>query len=62
MAKVVLRRWNITSTMDFGRIVYAMIESGHLRRREQDSIEDFSNVFNFETDFDAAYRIQAAQA
>src|SRR5437588_6824899 len=26
MAGAVLRRWNITSTMDFGRIVFAMVE------------------------------------
>lgn len=57
MARTVLRRWNITSTMDFGHIVYAQIELGQLQKVEEDSIDDFKNVYDFETAFESEYRI-----
>ncbi len=58
MAGVVLRRWGIISTMDFGRIVFAMIASGQLQKTDDDSVEDFRNVYDFRTAFDTGYRIE----
>src|SRR3982750_2650174 len=40
-APTVLARWGIQRTEDFGRIVFAMIEAGLLRRSDEDSLEDF---------------------
>src|SRR5262245_6150849 len=58
MARTVLRRWGITSTMDFGRIVFAMVDNGLMSKTEQDSIEDFRDVYDFAAAFDTArYRI-----
>jgi uncharacterized repeat protein (TIGR04138 family) len=57
LAGTVLRHWNITSTLDFGRIVFALIEAGHMQRTDEDTIEDFRNVFDFRTAFEADYRI-----
>ena len=57
MAGAVLRRWGITSTMDFGRIVFVMIENGMLQKTDDDTIEDFRNVYDFRTAFEAKYRI-----
>lgn len=51
MAKVVLNRWNIRATIDFGRIVYLMIDNGFMRKNDQDSLEDFRNVYDFEQAF-----------
>jgi len=51
MASVVLKSWNITSTMDFGRIVFKMVEHGALGKRPEDRIEDFKDAFDF-SDFD----------
>lgn len=51
MARVVLENWNITSTMDFGRIIFEMIEHGAMGKRPEDRIEDFRDVFDF-SDFD----------
>ena len=39
MARTVLRRWNVTSTLDFGRIVYAQIEMGEMQKVDEDSID-----------------------
>jgi uncharacterized repeat protein (TIGR04138 family) len=58
MARAVLSRWGITCTMDFGRIVYTLIDAGYMSRNEQDSIEDFRNVYDFKAAFDAGYRIE----
>lgn len=47
MAPLVLRRWNIERTDDFGRIVYALIDLGYLRKSPDDSIDDFRAVYDF---------------
>lgn len=49
LARTVLRRWNVTSTMDFGKIVYALIEGGVLAKNDGDRLEDFRAVFDFAT-------------
>lgn len=58
MARCVLEKWNITTTYDFGRIVYAMVENDLLNKTDEDSVEDFRNVYDFAT-LDAAYRIES---
>ncbi|HYE17474.1 MAG TPA: Minf_1886 family protein [Tepidisphaeraceae bacterium] len=58
MARTVLARWNITTTYDFGRIVFALVDHGHMAKTEDDTIEDFRNVFDFATAFDAGYKIE----
>ncbi|HEY8666136.1 MAG TPA: Minf_1886 family protein [Tepidisphaeraceae bacterium] len=57
LARTVLLRWGITSTLDFGRIVFAMVDNGLMSKTEQDTIEDFRQVFDFRNAFDANYRI-----
>jgi uncharacterized repeat protein (TIGR04138 family) len=57
MARTVLRRWNITSTLDFGRIVYSLIEAGQMQKVEDDSLDDFKNVYDFKAAFETEYRI-----
>jgi uncharacterized repeat protein (TIGR04138 family) len=57
MARTVLRRWNIISTLDFGRIVYEQIDAGQMQKVDEDSIDDFKNVYDFETAFESDYRI-----
>ena len=58
LAPTVLRRWNITTTYDFGRIVFALVEHKHMQKTDDDTIEDFRNVFDFKTAFDANYKIE----
>ena len=57
MASAVLRKWRIYSTEDFGRIVFALVEAGHLQKRPEDSFEDFKNVYDFHEAFENAYEI-----
>ena len=57
LARTVLRRWNVTSTLDFGRIVFAMVEAGLMQKTDDDTLEDFRNVFDFRAAFESDYQI-----
>jgi len=61
MAPAVLRSWGLRSTADFGRMVFALVDAGLLQKLPEDRIEDFDNVYDFDTAFDAAYKISMAQ-
>lgn len=58
LARTVLRRWNIHTTQDFGRIVFSLVENGWMSKTDEDDITDFRNVFDFETAFVEGYRIE----
>jgi uncharacterized repeat protein (TIGR04138 family) len=60
LARTVLRRWGIQTTLDFGRMVFALIEAGQMQRTDNDTLEDFRNVYDFKSAFEAGYRIQLA--
>ena len=51
LAKTVLTTWNIHGTIDFGNMVYLLIENGLWRKTPEDSLEDFRDVYDFETAF-----------
>ena len=55
LAPTVLRHWGITSTEDFGRIVFALIDLGLLARQASDKQEDFDRVYDFTEVFRAGY-------
>jgi len=49
MAKCVLNSWGVKSSRDFGNIVFNLIKAGQMRKTAEDRIEDFENVFDFDT-------------
>jgi len=51
MAKTVLQHWGITRTSDFGNIVFNMIGQKLLSKTENDTLDDFEGVYDFETAF-----------
>ena len=51
-----LRHWGITSTEDFGHIVFSLIDVGLLARQPSDKVEDFDRVYDFSAVFRAGYR------
>lgn len=51
LAPTVLATWGVQATADFGEIVFNMIEIGQMRKTNQDSREDFQNVYEFEEAF-----------
>jgi uncharacterized repeat protein (TIGR04138 family) len=54
LAPAVLEYWNINSTRDFGRIVFALVDVGLLMTQPNDRLEDFTNVYDFTDAFSAA--------
>lgn len=57
LARMVLFRWGITRTDDFGRIVFAMVEGKLMQATESDTIRDFESVYSFEEAFDPSIRL-----
>jgi uncharacterized repeat protein (TIGR04138 family) len=55
MARTVFAEWGITRTDDIGEIVFIMVENGVLSAREEDSLDDFKGVYDFETVFEKEY-------
>jgi uncharacterized repeat protein (TIGR04138 family) len=51
MAPVVLGHWHIKRTDDFGRIVFAMIGVGLMSKTDDDTMDDFRAVFDFDEAF-----------
>lgn len=51
LAPKALKRWNIETTRDFGEIVFLMINNGWMQKEPTDSIDDFTDVYNFEEAF-----------
>jgi len=52
LARLVLGRWRIHSTEDFGRIVFAMVQAGLMRKTDEDTLEDFRGVYEFDEAFE----------
>jgi uncharacterized repeat protein (TIGR04138 family) len=55
LARTVLEHWGIHSTEDVGEIVFALVEAGVLVKEEEDRLEDFRSLFDFEEAFDRNY-------
>jgi len=56
LAGEVWRAWGIESSIDWGRIVFLLVDAGMLNRQENDTIEDFRDGFDFDEAFVRSYR------
>lgn len=62
LAKNVLNHWGITSTGDFGEIVFNLIEIGQMRKTPDDRREDFNDVYEFAEALQHNFQITAADS
>ncbi len=53
LAPTVLRQWGVFRCEDFGQIVFLMVEDENLqwKKRDCDTLDDFSGGFDFDTAF-----------
>ncbi len=51
LARTVLGKWNIRGTIDFGNMVYLLINHSMLAKTEEDSLEDFRDIYSFDEAF-----------
>jgi len=56
MVRTVFSHWGISRTEDFGNIVFNMVNKKILSKTEEDSLQDFKDVYNFEAVFSSALR------
>ena len=56
LAMTVLGRWGVRTTRDFGEIVFLLLEAGLLGKTEEDKIEDFDDLYDFDEAFRAPFR------
>jgi len=56
--RLVFEHWGVKTTEDFGWIVFNMVEAGLMRKAEEDTIEDFKDVFNFREEFDDKFEFR----
>ena len=57
MSKTVLNSWGIHGTVDFGEIVYNLIDIGMMKKSETDQREHFADVYSFEKAFVEDFQI-----
>ncbi len=62
MTTTVFKTWGVDSTKDFGKMVFEMIEHGRMRKTDNDRIEDFIDLYDFEQVFDLDYIIDTSEA
>jgi uncharacterized repeat protein (TIGR04138 family) len=62
LARMVLEHWGVTSTADFGNIVFTLVDLGLLLSQATDTRDDFAGVFDFLDVFDRDYPWNAAPA
>ena len=55
MARVVLERWGIHATADFGEVVFALVDLGFLAKLPSDTRDEFSEVYDFAGAFERDY-------
>lgn len=62
LAKSVLNHWGIKSTRDFGEIVFNLIKAGRMRKSDTDRLEDFDEVFDFESGLQQSFRMSMSDS
>jgi len=55
LAARVWRSWGVREPLDWGRIVFLMVENGMLNRQDSDTIEDFRAAIDFERELELTY-------
>ncbi len=56
VSKLVLSEWGINECIDFGNIVFNLINQGLLGKTDEDSIEDFMGGYDFSEAFIRPFR------
>ena len=55
MAATVFKEWGVTTTEDFGKIVFMLVKAGKLGKTDEDQVEDFSGGYDFDKAFTAPF-------
>src|SRR4030042_3088187 len=58
MAKTVFEHWGVTKTIAFGHIVFNLVNAKLLSKTEEDRLNDFKDVFDFDEALVRSYEIK----
>jgi len=58
MARTVFRMWGIDRTDDFGEIVFNLVESELMSKTDEDTLQDFRDIYDLDQALVKGYRIQ----
>lgn len=61
LTMTVLKHWGIEKTEDFGHIVFNLVKKKILSKTEEDQIDHFKDVFDFDHVFEQGYRLRLAK-
>ncbi|MHC4259502.1 MAG: Minf_1886 family protein [Planctomycetota bacterium] len=56
LAMLVLNSWGLKTTRDFGEIVWLMIQNKWMSAQPTDTIDDFTDVYDFKTVFKEQFK------
>lgn len=62
LARTVFENWGVRKTRDFGEIVFNLVNSGLMGKTEEDSVEDFDDVYDFEEVFEKNFSFKFPRA
>jgi uncharacterized repeat protein (TIGR04138 family) len=62
MARVVFRMWGINATSDFGEIVFNLVSENLMSKSDQDTREDFRDVYDLDKALVQDFRIELGEA
>lgn len=57
LTTMVLGKWGVHSTSDFGEMVYNLIRIEEMRKSESDRREDFDDVYSFNEAFEPSFEV-----
>lgn len=57
LAGAVWRSWGVRETLDWGRVVFLLVDHGLLNRQESDRVEDFGAGFDYDEVFVRRYKV-----
>lgn len=58
MTRTVFELWGITNSRDFGEIVFNLVDSGLMGKTESDSLDDFKDLYDFQTEFEDKFKFE----
>ncbi len=52
LTRTVFEHWGTRTTLDFGNIVFLLVDAGLMGKTPEDRLEDFTDVYDFDEEFD----------
>jgi uncharacterized repeat protein (TIGR04138 family) len=58
LAARVFRSWGVEDTLDWGNMVFLLVENNLLNRQDEDTLDDFKEGYDFEHAFVDGYEVE----